>query len=56
MRLTKKERAAIRSALAFWLAGPHQDYELDGFRWEDMESALGKVQELEAAPPAKEQG
>ena len=50
-RLTKRERAAIRSALAAWLAGEHDDDELDGYAWEDMESALGKMQEPEVNNP-----
>lgn len=46
-RLTKRERAAIRSALASFIADEHDDEIFDGFEMEDAESALGKVQEPE---------
>ena len=45
MRLTQRERAAIRSALAAFIADDHDEEEFTGFSFSDAESALGKLQE-----------
>lgn len=45
MKLTARERAAVRSALAAFIAGDHDEEEFDGFEMEDADSALEKVQE-----------
>jgi hypothetical protein len=50
-RLTKHERAAIRSALARFIADDHNEEDFDGFDPNDVESALGKMQDT--TPPLK---
>ncbi len=52
-RLTKRERAAIRTALAMYLANDHDEQEFDGFDLEDADTALSKVQERECAPAGR---
>jgi hypothetical protein len=47
-RLTKRERAAVRSALARFLADDHDEEDFAGFDAEDCEAALAKVQEVRA--------
>ena len=44
-RLTKRERAATRAALAAYLAGDHDESEFDSYDLDDASAALEKLQE-----------